>query len=152
MSVQTSYASVGDLGYPGQLSDAVNGGRKISRAAEGVIEFGLVVSRGTDKDTQAIPGGSDPLGISIRDLTKEGVVDELNTGKYVDESNMSITRDGPIIVRTAAVVAAGAAVTYDDTDGTVSGAAVAGDIVALTGWKYNTSTTAVDSLVEIYKE
>ena len=152
MTVQTSYSTTGPLGYEGQLADAQNGGRKISRAAEGAIAFGLVVSRGTDKDVQAIPGGSDPLGISIRDLTKEGTVAELNTGSYVDESNMSISKDGPIIVRNAAVVTAGDAVTYDDTDGTLSGAAVAGDIAALTGWFYDTTTTAVDQLVVIYKE
>jgi hypothetical protein len=154
MSVQTTYSLIGPKGYEGQIADTREGHRKISRAIETAagVGFGLVVSRGTDKNKQAVIGGTDPLGITIRDLTKEGTVEGANTGKYEQYDNASISENGPIWVKSATVIAApGAEVRYDQTDGTITGAAVAGDIVALTGWEFDETTAAVDELVPIIK-
>ena len=82
MSAQTSYDIKQPVAYAG-LIYAQAPHDIVSRDAEGVIPFGVACSRGTDKDKQAVVGGADFAGISIRSLEREGAA---NTGdiKYSD--------------------------------------------------------------------
>lgn len=97
MSAQTSYAIKQVKGYAGQIyaqapKDIIS--RSVETAAG--IGFGVVVSRGTDKDNQCILGGTTGiLGVTVRSLDQEGVV---NTGaiKYDQYETAAIMREGYI--------------------------------------------------------
>jgi len=117
MTVQLSYDINTVIGYPGLVFDV--GPHNIdSRAAEGVngVEFGVAVSRGTNKDKQVIPGGDDFFGISIRSLDREGAV---NTGaiKYLEFETVGVLRSGSVRAICAAGCVPGDPVFYDVSDG-----------------------------------
>jgi len=97
MTAQTSYEIKQPNAYAGLLADQ-NPHETISRDIETVagVNFGVVVSRGTDPDRQALIGGTDNiLGVTIRELTREGAV---NTGaiKYNEKETAAILREGYI--------------------------------------------------------
>ncbi len=137
MSVQTTVSLATALSKPGTADAGPM--RKSSRAAEGAVAFGLVVSRGTDVNTQCSIGGTDVLGISLRDLARLSDVTSL---AYTDEEAVSIAEDGAIFVICTNGATAGDAVTYNQVTGVVDGGAVAGDVVALTGWVHDATVAA----------
>tara|TARA_R110000744_G_scaffold111795_2_gene209988 strand:- start:871 stop:1359 length:489 start_codon:yes stop_codon:yes gene_type:complete len=97
MSAQTSYAINIRTAIAGMLVDLHNHDI-ISRSIETVagVGFGVVVSRGTDKDNQAVIGGTvGILGVTVRSLDREGAA---NTGlvKYSEKETAGILRDGYI--------------------------------------------------------
>ena len=97
MSAQTSYSLNQPIAYAG-LIYALAPSDIISRSVETVagVAFAVVVSRGTDKDKQAILGGTTGiLGVSIRDLGREGAA---NSGaiSYAEKETAGIMRDGYI--------------------------------------------------------
>ncbi len=126
MSAQTSYSRKIANATPGLLAD-LNNAQVISRQAEGgAIPFGAVVSRGTT-DTQAVIGGAVPLGITVRDLAREGAV---NTGAvdYSELDAMAIMQDGYIYATIPSGGADGAPIKYNITTGVLdAGAPVAGE-------------------------
>lgn len=129
MSAQTSYARNIPKAYAG-LIYALAPHDNISRDVEGAagIEFGVAVSRGTDKDRQALPGGATGfLGITYRDLGREGAA---NTGaiKYSEKETAGIMRNGYIWAVCPTGCNPGDPVNYVDATGILdSGAAVAGE-------------------------
>ena len=97
MSAQTSYSLTQAVAYAG-LVFAQAPSDIISRSVETVAgaAFGIVVSRGTDKDKQAIIGGTTGvLGITVRSLDREGAA---STGaiSYGEKETAGIMRDGYI--------------------------------------------------------
>lgn len=90
-------------------------------------DFGIAVSRGTDKDRQIVIGGaSDFVGITIRSLDREGQGD--GTIKYLETDTAAVMSDGYIWAICPTGCNPGDAVKYDDTTGVIdSGAAGAGE-------------------------
>lgn len=128
MSAQLSYAINQAIAYAG-LVYAQAPHDIISRNVEGAsgFAFGLAVGRGTDKANQALAGGADFLGISIRSLDKEGAA---NTAaiKWNEKEAAGIIRDGYIWALCPTGATAGDPVNYVIATGVLdSGAAVAGE-------------------------
>lgn len=129
MSGQTSYDINTANAVAGQVADI--GWNEIdSFLAEGAVGFGLAVSRGTN-DGQAILGGdATGIGVSVRDLAREGAA---NTGAvaYADKETMAVMRFGSgskIFVAIPTGGSAGDALNYNDTTGVIdAGAAGAGE-------------------------
>lgn len=96
MSAQTSYARNIVAAYAGQLF-ALAPHDISSRNVETVtgVGFGVATSRGTDKDRQIIAGGDDFIGITVRDLSKEGAA---NSGaiQYNENETAAVMREGYI--------------------------------------------------------
>lgn len=97
MSAQLAYSINIRTALAGMLV-AVHNHDIVSRSLETVAgsAFGIVVSRGTDKDSQAVIGGTTGvLGITIRALDREGAA---NTGliQYNEKETLAILRDGYI--------------------------------------------------------
>lgn len=128
MSAQTSYATNIRMALAGMLADLHNHdivSRSVETAAG--VDFGVAVSRGTDKDNQAVVGGATGfLGITVRSLDREGAA---NTGltKYSEKETAAILRDGYIYTVCPTGCNPGDAVKYVDATGILdSGAATAG--------------------------
>ena len=144
MSAQTSYARNIPKAYAG-LIFALGTADKISRDVEGAagIEFGVAVSRGTDKERQVLPGGAaaDFLGITYRDLGREGAA---NTGaiKYSEKETAGIMREGYIWAVIPAGGNPGDAIKYTTATGVLDvGTAGVGEI-QLDGAQLDTVTAA----------
>jgi len=115
----------------------------VSRSVETVagIEFGVAVSRGTDKDNQVVLGGTDFTGITIRDLSQEGVA---NTGaiKWDETETAGILRDGYIWAVCPSGCNPGDSVNYVNATGVLdAGTAVAGE-TQLDGAEWDTTASA----------
>ena len=131
MSGQTTYDINTANAVPGQVADI--GHNEIdSFLAEGAagIGFGLVVSRGTN-DGQAIIGGdATGIGVTVRDLAREGAA---NTGvvAYAEKETMAVMRFGSgskIFATIPTGGSAGDVLNYNDTTGVIdAGVAVAGE-------------------------
>lgn len=97
MSAQLSYAINQAIAYAGQLfslatKDIIS--RSVETAAG--IGFGVVVSRGTDKDNQCLLGGTTGiLGVTVRALDREGD-DAAGAIEYAENETAAIMRDGYI--------------------------------------------------------
>lgn len=100
------------------------------------IGFGLAVSQGT-KDKGCIIGGSAFVGVSVRDVTLDGIpLDPLNDGTHVavdtygKDANVGVLSRGHIWVEAQANVVGGNDLFYDTTTGkftnSASGAAARG--------------------------
>jgi|GEM_PF-4124345 len=142
MSAQTSYETNLGSAYPG-LIYAQAPHDIVSRRVEGVagFGFGVAVSRGTDSNKQAVLGGTDFLGISVRALDREGAA---NTGdiNYSEKETAALLRTGYIWAVCPAGCVAGAPVKYANADGIIdAGAAVAGE-TQLDGAKWEFAATA----------
>lgn len=128
MSVQTSYSLDQPLAYAGLVyaqapKDILS--LKVETAAG--IGFGLAVSRGTDPDTQAVIGGAAFIGVTVRELNREGAA---NTGaiEYAEKETAGVLRDGYIWATCPTGCVPGDSVNYNDTTGVLdSGAAGAGE-------------------------
>ena len=127
MSAQTSYEINQAIAYAG-LIFAQNPKDIISRDAEGVagLAFGIVVSRGTDKDRQCIIGGTTGfLGVTVRALDREGVI---NTGaiKYNETEAVAIMRNGYIWAVCPTGCVPGDAVNFIEATGVLDSGAPSG--------------------------
>jgi len=129
MSNQTSYDINTANAVAGQVADI--GFNEIdSFSAEGAIGFGVVVSRGTN-DGQALAGGdATGIGVTVRDLAREGAA---NSGavSYADTETAAVMRFGSgskINVVVPSGGSAGDALNYIDATGVIdTGAAGAGE-------------------------
>ena len=142
MAAQLTYSRDHAKAYPGMIVDL---GDKdiISKSIESVAgaDFGIAVSRGTDKDNQAIIGGADFLGFTVRELSREGAA---NSGsiKYDEKSTAAIMRKGNIYMVCPSGCNPGDPVNYVIATGVVdSGVAVAGEINVL-GAEWDTVAAA----------
>ena len=143
MSAQTSYSLAQAKAYAGGIF-ALATNEISSRAVEGVagFGFGVAVSRGTDKEKQAVVGGATGfLGIAVRDLGREGAA---NTGdiKYSETETAGIMRHGSIWAICPSGAVPGDLVNYVDATGVLdSGVAVVGE-TQLDGATWETTTVA----------
>lgn len=138
--VQSNYRPTIEKGQVGMIADETSneiGTWQVETAAG--IGFGLAVSKGTG-DKQAVIGGASFVGISVADVTMNGIpLDPLNDGtpitvdKYGKDYNMGVMSRGHIWVRAQGNVTAGDALYYEQTGGTLansaSGAAASGKVV-----------------------
>ncbi len=142
MSAQTSYSIKQPKAYAG-LVYAQAPHDIVSRDVETVagIGFGVVVSRGTNKERQVVAGGTDFLGITIRSLDKEGAA---NTGaiQWNEKEAAGILRDGYIWAVCPTGCNPGDTVKYADATGVLdAGAAGAGE-TQLDGAQWETVAAA----------
>lgn len=142
MAAQTSYSRLTNTGFPGLLVD-LNPKDIVSRSVEtpAGIPFGVVVSRGTDRERQIVLGGTAPLGVSLRVLSQEGAA---NTGavQWDVTDTAAVLREGYVFVVCPAGCTAGDAVKFTTATGVLdSGAAGAGE-QALVGATWETTTAA----------
>jgi len=127
MTAQTSYEIKQPIAYAGMIVDLAP--RDIrSRDVEGAagFAFGVIVSRGTDPDRQAVLGGTSSLiGVTVRELTREGAI---NTGaiKYSEKETAAIMRNGYIWVVCPSGCVPGDAVNYDEVTGVIDSGAPSG--------------------------
>ena len=97
MSAQLTYAINQDISYAGGLYSLSNNDI-ISRSVETVAgaAFGIIVSRGTDADSECLIGGTAGiLGVTVRSLDREGT-DSAGAIKYLETDTAGILRDGYI--------------------------------------------------------
>lgn len=143
MSAQTSYSLAQAKAYAGGIF-ALATNEISSRSVEGVagFGFGVAVSRGTNKEKQAIAGGATGfLGITVRDLSREGAV---NTGdiQYNETETAGIMRRGSIWAICPTGATPGDPVKYINSTGVLdSGVAVAGE-TQLEAATWETTTVA----------
>lgn len=127
MSAQTSYALKQSVAYAGMifaLGEKSICSRSVETAAG--IGFGVAVSRGTDKERQVVVGGTDFIGITVRDLHKEGSAN--GAIKWNENETAAVMRSGEIWCVCPTGCNPGDAVNYVNTTGVLdSGAAVAGE-------------------------
>ena len=142
MSVQTSYSRNISRAYAGMIY-ALGTSDKISRSVETAagVPFATAVSRGTDKERQAVIGGSDFLGITYRDLGREGAANG-STIKYSVKETAGIMREGYIWAVCPTGCNPGDSVNYVIATGVIdAGAAVAGEM-QLDGAQWDTVAAA----------
>lgn len=149
MSAQTTYKNYQEPALAGMLHGT--GPRDVvSMAAEGGdIPFGVVVSRGTDPDSQAVIGGTEFLGVTVRSLEREG---DRNTGDvaYRENDTMSILRKDYIWVVAVSGSVPGAVVNYNTTTGVIdSGAPGAGEVLLPNGTFETTASAGELALIRI---
>lgn len=140
MSAQTSYSINQRVALAGMIF-ALHTRDVDSRVVETVagIDFGVAVSRGTDKEKQIVVGGTDFLGVTVRALDAEGTQ---GTGaiKYKEKDTAAVLRSGYIWVLCNGGATAGQAVKFVNATGLfAAGAAGAGE-TNLTGAKWETTT------------
>lgn len=142
MSAQTSYAINTNDFYAGMIVD-LSPKDVVSRSVEtsAGIDFGVAVSRGTDKDRQVVVGGSDYLGVTVRSLDREGA---MNTGaiKYDQNETAAIMRDGYIAAVCPSGCTPGAAVFFNDTTGVLDAGTAGVGETQLNGSSWETTTSA----------
>ena len=143
MSVQNGdYQYKPEQAYDGLVSD-MNPGIDISRNVETAagIAFGRVVSKGTS-DGQCIIGGDDALGVSVRELNREGEI-------YVEKAVAAIRSDGLIYATVEGIGAYNDALTYDNVTGIFSTDAAGGTKVAINAKLKETKAGATAAVVEV---
>lgn len=142
MSAQTSYSINQPVAYAGLIyaqapSDIIS--RSVETAAG--IGFGVAVSRGTDKDNQAVIGGTDFLGITVRSLDREAD-DAAGAIEYAEKETAGILRNGYIWAVCPTGCVPGDSVNYVNATGVLdSGTAVAGE-TQLDGAQWDTTAAA----------
>jgi len=139
--LKTSYTRNQPRAYAGLIYDLAPK-EVVSFAVETVagIDFGVAVSRGTDKEKQVVIGGTDFAGIAIRSMEREGV----NSGaiSYSEKETAGIMRMGKIYAVCPTGCNPGDAVNYVNATGVLdSGAAVAGE-TQIDGAIWDSVTTA----------
>ena len=141
MTAQTSYSINQGVAYAGGIYD-LSKSDLISRAAEGDLDFGIVVTRGTDADSQAIAGGvgTDLLGITVRDVGREGVA----SGEimYSDTETAGIMRVGYIWAVCPSGCVPGDAVKYVNATGVLDSGAPALGETSLNGARWQFTAVA----------
>lgn len=141
MSAQTSYTLNISKGLPGLIYD-LSTKDVVSRAVETTAgaDFGIVVSRGTDKEKQIVIGGADVLGVTVREISREGSAD--GSIKYSAKEAAGVMRKGYIWATIPTGGTAGAALKYNTTTGVIDAGAPAAGEAALTNSTLETTTAA----------
>lgn len=142
MSAQTSYSIKHPTAYAGLIyaqapKDIVS--RSVETAAG--IGFGVAVSRGTDKESQVVIGGTDFCGITVRSLDREGAI---NTGNilYKQKETAALIREGYLWVVIPTGGNPGDSIKYNNTTGVLDvGTAGVGE-TQLDGAQLDTTTAA----------
>lgn len=120
---------------PGLIADIHAGNQIISRAAEAVVAFGIIVAAGTDANSQAVPGGdaNDILGVSVRSVGKEALTVGATELDYQPTEAMSIMQSGYIFVKTSGGASAGDTAKFVNATGLLESvevsAAIAGETI-----------------------
>ncbi len=142
MSAQLSYSINQAVALAGMIADLANK-NIVSRSVETVAgaDFGIAVSRGTDKDKQVVIGGADYLGVTVRDVARES--DGTNgTIKYLTKDTAAIMREGYIYCVIPAGGNPGDPILFTDATGIIDvGTAGAGE-TQIAGATLETVTTA----------
>ena len=141
MAAQTSYSINQGVALAGQLY-ALAPHDIVSRKVETVagIEFGVAVSRGTDKNTQCVLGAADFIGITVRDVAREGSAS--GDIKYSETETAGVLRNGYLWVTCPSGATAGAAVKCNSSTGVIdAGTAGAGE-TQLDGAVWDTTAAA----------
>lgn len=142
MSAQTSYSINQNKAYAG-LIYAQAPHDIVSRSVETVagIQFGVATSRGTDKEKQAVVGGTDFVGITVRALDREGAI---NTGAilYKETEAAALMREGYIWAVCPAGCTPGDAVKYDNTTGVINAGVAGVGETQLDDAQWDTTATA----------
>lgn len=142
MTAQTSYARNIPVAYAG-LIYAQDPHNIISRAVEtgAGINFGVAVSRGTDKEKQTVLGGTDFLGITVRSLEREGTQGS-GAILYKEKETAGIMRKGTIWAICPAGCIPGNPVKYTNATGILDAGAAAAGETQLDGAFWDSSASA----------
>ena len=142
MPAQTTYTTKLATAYEGMVY-AQSPHDIVSRAVETAagIEFGHIVSRGTDPDNQVVAGGAAALGVTVRFLDKEGAA---NSGaiRLEETETAAVLRSGSIYVVCPAGCAPGDPVKYTTATGVIDAGAAAAGETALAAASWETSAAA----------
>ena len=98
MTVQTQYSKEANLSLPGLISDLANTNIQ-SYAAEGIIQYGRFVDRGTDPENQVVvaTSDSDALGVSVRTASENSYNAPAGLAtEYKDTDTVGVMRSGYI--------------------------------------------------------
>ncbi len=124
MSVQTSYTRLQAVGYHGALAD-LNPREIVAHPAVAAVPFGSIVSR---SGAGVAKGGTTPIGVALRDLTRQANTAGSSDVEYDDEEAVNIARKGYVYLTIAAGGSAGDALLSNDTTGVIDvGTAGAGE-------------------------
>lgn len=138
--VQTSYSTQMEKAFPGLrfCSECVT----TTRIAEGDINFGYAVKRGTDKDRQAkIGGGADFIGIALRTISKEGAYADASIN-ISDTQGVDVMREGICYASPANDVTAGDKVVVVTATGRLKGGSAAEGETQLSNAYWDSSADA----------
>jgi hypothetical protein len=144
MSVQSSVDLRIAKASAGTLAD-INNAKLISAACESAaIGFGVVVSRGTDPETQAVLGADENgvLGISVRELGREAPSIGSVVAQYVETEAMLILQDGYIYAVCVAGCTAGDVPKFVNATGALSAGAPAAGETSLDGCEWAETVAA----------
>jgi hypothetical protein len=141
MTRATSYAAP-QKGAAGLLGD-MNPAFTLSRAVEtsGGIAFGVVVSRGTDRNKQCVVGGAVPLGVTCRTQDTESIAES-----YLQYETAKICHCGFVYLTLIDSANAGSALNYNTTTGLCGAGAPGGGELALPGELMEDSTAGTPAL------
>jgi hypothetical protein len=137
MAVQTSYSINTIRGYAGQVADLQNSEIVSGLVESASIPFGVAVSRGTDDD-QVVKGSTDFLGISVRDLARQGALTTAVV-QYLQTENASVIRRGTVYAVAPSGATAGQVVKYNTTTGVLGAGTAGGGEVELQGATWETT-------------
>lgn len=139
--------SQSDANDYGNIAKAEAGGKYDIRpdvvtsfAAEGIVAFGLAVTRGTDGEKQCgvvDNAGDEFVGVSLREHT---VVQAGATAQYEDTDTVAVLEQGACWVEVTSDVAAGAAAYVDIANGKFTDVPTAN--LAVPGGKFITTATS----------
>jgi len=147
MSNQTSVELSIDKATPGLVADIHGGNKIISAAVESaVIAFGIVVSRGTDANEQAVLGGDATgiLGVSVRELGREAPSIGSLVSQYVLEENMAVMQEGYIYATCVDGCTAGDTPKFVNATGALGAGAAAAGETSLDNWEWMETAGAAE--------
>ena len=133
MSVQTSYTTSHSAAYAGMIADLQPHDivSKVCETAAG-IAFGVVVSPGTSDNEAIIGGDATGIGITVRDLAREGAASTAATA-YARYETMGVMRKGYMWVVIANTGTPGQNLFYTDATGLISQGTASTGETQLTG-------------------
>jgi len=114
-AAQTTYPISMVVSNAGQLVDLHDNDISSKSVESASIGFGLAVSRGTNSDRQAVLGGTSFLGITVRDLAREGA--NSGTLQYLANETAAVLTKGYIWVVCPGGCVPGQSVLYVDATG-----------------------------------
>lgn len=143
MSAQTSYTINQPVAYAGLIyAQAPHDIFSLSVETVAGIDFAVAVKRGTDLERQCdLAGSADFIGITIRSLDREGVV---NTGaiKYNENETAGVMRKGYVWAVCPAGCNPGDAVKYTDDTGVLDAGSAGVGETQLDGATWETVASA----------
>lgn len=140
MPVQTSYADI-DKAFAGQLAD-INPREVVSKVAEGAIEYGYPVVRGTSENQGKIPTGTGQAFLGVNVYTLGGYSSADDISKVNDEEIASVIRTGYVWVTAEVNVSAGDSVFFVHTGNVGQYRNDGTNADAITGATFETDATA----------